>query len=202
VDALEDAYSGKVTHFVSWCWAYSLNDVVSAIERWVQKSNEDARNVFLWMCFFCNNQYRIKEEATQTGSDDLKEIFESHLVEAGHMLVLLDTIVQPTYVKRAWCIFESYVCITQEIPMNIILPCAVETFFKETMSAGRINVLTDAVDTLNVRHARAGSEKDEDLIKRIILTTTGFDAVNHAVKSRLIDQFTVLFRELFTPQPS
>jgi hypothetical protein len=32
------------------------------------------------------------------------------------------------------------------------------------------------------------------LIKRIILTTTGFDAVNHAVKSRLIDQFTVLFR--------
>jgi hypothetical protein len=40
-----------------------LNDVVSAIERWVQKSNEDAQNVFLWMCFFCNNQYRIQEEA-------------------------------------------------------------------------------------------------------------------------------------------
>lgn len=57
---------GKVTHFVSWCWAYSLNDVVSAIERWVQKSNEDARNVFLWMCFFCNNQYRIKEEAPKS----------------------------------------------------------------------------------------------------------------------------------------
>ena len=34
----------------------------------------------------------------------------------------------------------------------------------------------------------------QDLIKRIILTTTGYDAVNHAVKSRLIDQFTVLFR--------
>ena len=34
----------------------------------------------------------------------------------------------------------------------------------------------------------------QDLIKRIILTTTGYDAVNHAVKSRLIDQLTVLFR--------
>ena len=54
---------GKVTHFVSWCWAYSLNNVVSAIERWLQKSNEDPQNVFLWMCFFCNNQYRIQEEA-------------------------------------------------------------------------------------------------------------------------------------------
>ena len=31
-------------------------------------------------------------EATQTGADELKSIFESHLVEAGHMLVLLDTI--------------------------------------------------------------------------------------------------------------
>eukprot|EP00435_Cladocopium_sp_Y103_P048372 s939_g14.t1 len=137
VDALEDAHSGKVTHFVSWCWAYSLNNVVSAIERWLQKSNEDPQNVFLWMCFFCNNQYRIKEEATQTGSDELKEIFESHLVEAGRMLVLLDTIVQPTYVTRAWCIFESYVCIAQEIPMNIILPNTAETFFREAMEAGR-----------------------------------------------------------------
>ncbi|CAL1137456.1 unnamed protein product [Cladocopium goreaui] len=97
VDALEDAHSGKVTHFVSWCWAYSLNNVVSAFERWLQKSNEDPQNVFLWMCFFCNNQYRIQEEATQTGSDELREIFESHLVEAGHMLVLLDTIVSGPY---------------------------------------------------------------------------------------------------------
>lgn len=202
VDALEDAYSGKVTHFVSWCWAYSLKDVVSAIERWVQNSNQDARNVFLWMCFFCNNQYRIKEEATQTGSDDLKEIFESHLVEAGHMLVLLDAIVKPTYVTRAWCIFESYVCNAREIPMNIILSSAAETFFWDTMRTGRIDVLTNAVGTLDVREARAGSQKDEDLIKRIILTTTGFDAVNRAVRSQLVDQLKILFGELLMPRPS
>ena len=59
--------SEKVTHFVSWCWAYSLNDVVSSIERWLQKSGEDPLSVFLWMCFFCNNQYRIKEEAPRQG---------------------------------------------------------------------------------------------------------------------------------------
>ncbi|CAL1153311.1 unnamed protein product, partial [Cladocopium goreaui] len=196
VDALEDAYSGKVTHFVSWCWAYSLNDVVSAIERWVQKSNEDARNVFLWMqptyvSGYLNDLRAEKNAAaapatgaTQPGDVQADEAMKAASAAAG----------------------DKRVCITQEIPMNIILPCAAETFFKETMSAGRINVLTDAVDTLNVRHARAGSKKDEasrsqsgagavlcvlsllcslgqDLIKRIILTTTGYDAVNHAVKS-------------------
>jgi hypothetical protein len=30
------------------------------------------------------------------------------------------------------------------------------------------------------------------MIKQIILNTTGFDAVNRAVRSRLIDQLTVL----------
>ena len=36
--------------------------------------------------------------------------------------------------------------------------CHVSCFWLDDL---RINVLTDAVDTLNVRHARAGSEKDE-----------------------------------------
>ncbi|CAK9077753.1 unnamed protein product [Durusdinium trenchii] len=201
VDALDDAHSGKVTHFVSWCWAYSLNDVVSSIERWLQKSGEDPLSVFLWMCFFCNNQYRIKEEAIQTPSEDLRGIFESHLVEAGRMLVLLDTVLEPTYVTRAWCIFESYVSIAQDIPMEIILPRTAENFFQETMRCGGIDLLTQGVHELDVRRAKAGSLADEDLIKRIILNTTGFDVVNHAVRSRLVDQLTVLFRELLMPRP-
>ena len=36
--------------------------------------------------------------------------------------------------------------------------CHVSCFWLDDL---RINVLTDAVDTLNVRHARAGSKKDE-----------------------------------------
>lgn len=197
VDALEDAYSGKVTHFVSWCWAYRLQSVVSAVEGWLQKSGEDPHNVFLWMCFFCNNQYRIKQEETQTGSEDLKSIFESHLVEAGQMLVLLETIERPLYITRAWCIFESYVCIARDIPMSIILPEKAEKFFRETVQNGQIHMLSRAVGELNVRQARASSEADEDLIKKLILTDIGFDRVNHAVRSKLIDSFLELFRELF-----
>ena len=84
---------GKVTHFVSWCWAYSLNDVVSAIERWVQKSNEDARNVFLWMCFFCNNQYRIKEEAPKSSRGSCYNMWQ--LQSRSSLLFRLVTTVLP-----------------------------------------------------------------------------------------------------------
>eukprot|EP00913_Durusdinium_trenchii_P020043 g18839.t1 len=140
-------------------------------------------------------------KAIQTPSEDLRGIFESHLVEAGRMLVLLDTVLEPTYVTRAWCIFESYVSIAQDIPMEIILPRTAENFFQETMRCGGIDLLTQGVHELDVRRAKAGSLADEDLIKRIILNTTGFDVVNHAVRSRLVDQLTVLFRELLMPRP-
>lgn len=49
-------YSGKVTHFVSWCWGYTLQDFASAVHSWLQRSKLNAEDVFLWVCFFCNNQ--------------------------------------------------------------------------------------------------------------------------------------------------
>lgn len=60
---IEGSAQGKVTHFVSWCWAYTLDNVVTAVDRWLQKSEADPADVFLWICFFCNNQYRIMQEA-------------------------------------------------------------------------------------------------------------------------------------------
>ena len=38
-------------------------DFVSAVNGWVRKSGVDGEDVFLWICFFCNNQYRILQEA-------------------------------------------------------------------------------------------------------------------------------------------
>ena len=60
---IEGSAQGKVTHFVSWCWAYTLDNVVTAVDRWLQKSKADPADIFLWICFFCNNQYRIMQEA-------------------------------------------------------------------------------------------------------------------------------------------
>ncbi|CAE7758134.1 Caln1, partial [Symbiodinium pilosum] len=200
VDALDDDCSGRVTHFISWCWRYTLKDFVSAVNGWLKKTGADPALSFLWVCFFCNNQYRIIQEATQTGSHELKSVFESHLAKAGRMLVLLDSIVSPAYITRAWCIFESYVCIEQNIPMTIILPSSAETFFMDAVARGQIDTLNRALDALDVRDAKASQRADEDLIKRLILTSIGFDAVNQAVRSRLEDQLTTLFRQMLTRQ--
>ena len=53
----------------------------------------DVWNILL----FSFRKDELRSEATQTGSEDLKSIFESHLVEAGRMLVLLETIESESY---------------------------------------------------------------------------------------------------------
>jgi len=50
VDAVDPCYQGLVTHFVSWCWSYKLNDFVSAIAVWAQKEEQNIDCIFLWIC--------------------------------------------------------------------------------------------------------------------------------------------------------
>lgn len=128
------------------------------------------------------------ESQTQTGSDVLKGVFEDHLVEAGRMLLLMDTFVEPVYITRAWCIFESFVCIDKKLPMTIILPESAEVSFSETLnSTCGFTKLQKSFEEMDVRYAEASNKADQDMIRKLILTTTGYDVVNEAVK-RPVDQ--------------
>lgn len=198
VDAVHETHRGKVTHFVSWCWAYKLNDFVSALRTWAEREKITASEVYLWVCFFCNNQYRMLESQTQTGSDVLKGVFEDHLVEAGRMLLLMDTFVEPVYITRAWCIFESFVCIDKKLPMTIILPESAEVSFSETLnSTGGFTKLQKSFEEMDVRYAEASNKADQDMIRKLILTTRGYDVVNEAVKRCLLEWLTTCFHDHF-----
>lgn len=194
VDAVDARHRGKVTHFLSWCWAYKLQDFVSAISSWTKRHELVTSEVFLWICFFCNNQYRILESATDTGPDELKEAFESNLAKAGRMLILLDSFERPAYITRAWCIFETYVCIDNKFPMTIILPEHAEDLFRQKMeTAGGLRNLRQEFGAIDARSAKASSQADQQMIRDLILRTTGYNVVNEAVKKCLLDQLKYLF---------
>ena len=157
VDAINECYKGEASYFVSWCWQYKLNDFVSAISSWVQREGVDPSDAYLWVCFFCNNQYRILEEQTQHGSSQLTSMFEHHLASAGRMLVLLDSFVEPLFLTRAWCLFECYVSADQYIPMTITFPDRLRTEATE----GR-QPLEEAIQALDMRRAKASDKVDEE----------------------------------------
>ena len=92
--------NGKATHFLSWCWGYTLACMRSALQIWSESHHELRTNgTFLWICFFCNNQDRILLQNVQTGSDDLEETFKSRLLGIGRALVLLDDGLTPFYIS-------------------------------------------------------------------------------------------------------
>lgn len=79
------------------------------------------------------------------------------------MLLMLDTFVKPSYMTRAWCIFEAFVCIDKDFPMTIILPERAQAAFIENLDmSGGFTLLKTAFETMDVRRARASSTADEE----------------------------------------
>ena len=48
---------------LQYCVRYKVDDFISAIESWVENEELDPSEVFIWVCFFCNNQYRLLSNA-------------------------------------------------------------------------------------------------------------------------------------------
>ena len=55
---------------------------------------------YFFMCFFANNQYRILVEESNSGTDNLEEVFETNLARIGKMVAMLDTWDQPRLSTR------------------------------------------------------------------------------------------------------
>lgn len=102
VDALQPNQKGIANLFLSWAWSYTLDTVTDGLRSWASHNYIDPAATFVWICAFCNNQYR-----TLDGSYNLEDVFRPRLRACGRAVALLDTWDSPLYVKRVWCVFEA-----------------------------------------------------------------------------------------------
>ena len=85
------------SHFLSWTWQYSLSDLQSALTSFGGSEAHAQCDIFFYVCFFVNNQFRIILESSQAGSEDLETVFESNLKRVGQVVAVLDTWDRPRY---------------------------------------------------------------------------------------------------------
>eukprot|EP00931_Biecheleriopsis_adriatica_P016061 TRINITY_DN11971_c0_g1_i11.p1 TRINITY_DN11971_c0_g1~~TRINITY_DN11971_c0_g1_i11.p1 ORF type:complete len:553 (-),score=80.99 TRINITY_DN11971_c0_g1_i11:295-1953(-) len=187
VDALNGAGSNPASYFLSWAWSFDLEMVLSCLQRWAQNQAAanplfDAGLVFIWWCFFVNDQFRILESYQNQSTKDLANIFGGQLRGIGKMLIMLGTGTDSLYLRRTWCIFECFVATSNDIPSTILLSessnllCEGKTEVDDLLAACRV----DAKDSV------ASSPQDEQEIKRLILQEHGsFDPINQAVQLSL-----------------
>ena len=74
VDWIARCERRQQSHFLSWTWRYSLSQVTSALKTFHRSSGAalHPQEVFFYMCFFVNNQYRIIVEESASGSENLE----------------------------------------------------------------------------------------------------------------------------------
>ena len=79
VDALNYPQKGQANLFCSWVWTYPLATFLDAFDTWATTKGYPTASTYVWICAFCNNQYRIFDEKDGSGADNLEQVFESRL---------------------------------------------------------------------------------------------------------------------------
>lgn len=158
------------------------------MKAWIEQNGFRASEVFLYMCFFVNNQYRILVEAEGTGSANLEEVFESRLRKVGRMVALLDDWHEPVYLSRIWTIFEQFIGQTIGIEIEIIMPEDAQESLINQVRQGDAGILEvkQHLSKVNSRQAKAFVPKDEEEVKRMITDTVGFETVDSNIRETMM----------------
>eukprot|EP00928_Gymnodinium_smaydae_P087971 TRINITY_DN72133_c0_g1_i1.p1 TRINITY_DN72133_c0_g1~~TRINITY_DN72133_c0_g1_i1.p1 ORF type:complete len:944 (-),score=73.80 TRINITY_DN72133_c0_g1_i1:26-2596(-) len=190
IDTLDSEYRKRCTHFLSWTWKYHLSTVQGSLSRWLHQENFGVSDsgVFFWMCFFCNNQYRLNKAETTEG---LVEVFQSNLGRIRNMVAILDTWEQPTYFTRIWTIFEQYTALKLNIRVSIILPPKSAETLVEQIDCGKLGIfkVQRCISTVDAELAQASVPADEVMLKKLISEGVdgGFTHLNYVVRNCILE---------------
>eukprot|EP00435_Cladocopium_sp_Y103_P068334 s1257_g31.t1 len=194
VDWIPRADRRAQTHFVSWTWMYTLEMVRSALNM-LKKFSSAPDRIFLSMCFFVNNQFRIILDGVSTtrSLDESNDIFESNLKRIGHMVAILDTWDQPIYMKRSWTIYEQYAAFCLEIPSTIVMPEYALEALRVEMQRGGWHGFSQALD-IKCERAQTWHQHEEEYVKRKIADTVGFAKLDRHLSEAMREMLASVFQ--------
>ena len=199
VDWIPRVHRREQTHFMSWSWMYSLEQLCGALKVFMRNRSMHGDRVFFFMCFFVNNQFRIIVDGSSAGSDDLENVFKPTLTRIGRMVAVLDTWQDPIYLQRIWTVYEQYVACSLEIPVTFVMPQSSMSSLQTRISHGKTGLqeITLSVSKVSSADAKAWDERDAVKVKSIIQQTVGFERVNRHVIKAMLDWIGLVVRSQF-----
>lgn len=150
---------------------------------WLKESDADAEKVFLSMCFFVNNQYRILVKKETHGAAELEQVFESNLKRIGNVIAILDTFRSPVYLTRIWTIFEQFTSVKLDVPVHMILPEEAGKELLEQLKKGEegIQYVKEEITKVDCENAKASMPEDEEAVKELIKQHFKFEYVDEKI---------------------
>ena len=168
----------------------------NALDFWLEEAQIHSRRVFLHMCFFVNNQYRILYDCDGAGSENLD--VEGTLKRIGQMVAILDDWDSPVYLTRIWTIFEQFTAIKCDVQVTIALPSQRSDALISQIRTGEDGILEvlQSLCAFESAHATAFCVQDERKVKSLIESTTGFEEVDFQIKTFMLDWVGNMVQEL------
>ena len=86
-------------------WGYELAAIVEALSQYCAQGGRDPRKTYVWICFACINQHRVKaaqDRGESVPPEAFRQEFESRVAGTGHVLSLLSPWSDPANLKRVW----------------------------------------------------------------------------------------------------
>ena len=157
VDALNmEGQAGPANLFCSWVWRYKVRMFIETFRAWFEETGKDAKTTFIWICFFCNNQYRIQDG----NADDLEVVFEERLKRCGRVVAVIDQWDTPLYVTRIWTMFEQFSATKLEVPMTMIMPPDQTLSFNQMILEGQVQTVKASLTNIDVENCEASVSAD------------------------------------------
>jgi len=185
VDALPKHYKGKANFFVSWVWTYTVTDLTEGIKSFVEQSGLDPKQVFLWLCAFCNNQHRCKEIMEKVGRERITQELVGRMMAMRGVIVLLDKCVKPVYLERAWCVWEVVTAWDLGVPVQFVCRASALTELENVFKCGGIDCVKNAV-AFKTATMHASNPADLAYILADIESKFGFEATDRKVLNGMV----------------
>lgn len=158
--------------FVSHAWGNCFRDLVEAVALQAHKLGYD-KSTRVYVCMLCNNQHEW-DGSTTVDFSILAEQFKSNLVSTGVVIAIFEPWDKPTYLTRAWCIFELLQAIKlgDKCSYHVVIPPSQRDAFIEAL-CNDFDTIMQVISAVDVEKADATVPSDREGVLRDVRASEG-----------------------------
>ena len=186
---------GPATIMLSYTWGYQIGQIIDTLQHFCTSNhNLDPKRTYVWICCLCVNQHRVvekKKRKEDISFDVFQKTFYDRVTSIGHILAMMAPWTAPTYLTRAWCVFELFTANSNGCQITIEMPSTErENFIKGITNDDNdiddhVNKLFDTLSNTSVANASASVPVDLENILKLIQDGIGYKAFDVVINTLL-----------------
>lgn len=193
MDRLKEVmHIGHASLYLSYCWDYSIGDVISFLLSHCASQDLNPESTYVWIDFFCLDRPPPVHD-TDVLPENFHKKIKHRIKTIGNVLVMVSPWKNPIYFTRTWCLFELYIAHLNQCKICLSMTCESKKGVIE--AADDIDDLIRAVDNVKIETSSASQKEDYNLILESLDIINEPERVNEDIQCVLQEWLTSILIE-------